>query len=195
MDKVELLIQGYARKKENGRWDATSATVLVQSAGKRVLIDPGVDPAELKIRLTNRQLRLDDIDIVTSTHSHYDHSRNVRLFEKTRIFNLFSAYHLKDLSEKRLMIPDTDIEILFTPGHVDKHASFLIDTAGGKYAVAGDVFWWEDGEQQKTDTASLLDHRDLLAKNDDKLRHSRLLLINTADYIIPGHGKEFAVSR
>jgi hypothetical protein len=48
---IKVLIQGYACRKENGRWDATSTTVLVQSTDKLILIDPGSDPENLKSRV------------------------------------------------------------------------------------------------------------------------------------------------
>jgi glyoxylase-like metal-dependent hydrolase (beta-lactamase superfamily II) len=195
MDTVKLLIQGYARKKENGRWDATSATVLIQSAGKLALIDPGVNPSELIRALKNEQLSPEDIDIVAVSHSHYDHARNTRLFEKDKIFDLSPLFRQRDLPAKPLMIPNTNIEIIITPGHVDKHAAFLVDTNKGKYAVSGDVFWWEDREQQKVDPASLISHKDPVAKNDEILQNSRLKLLEIADYIIPGHGEEFAVPK
>jgi glyoxylase-like metal-dependent hydrolase (beta-lactamase superfamily II) len=140
-------------------------------------------------------LCLDEIDIVVITHSHYDHARNRRLFNEAKILNLSDLYHQREPSQEHELIPDTNIEIRITPGHVDKHASFLVDTLSGKYAIAGDVFWWEDGEEQKTDIQSLIEHKDRLAKNDDLLRKSRMDLINIADIIIPGHGREFTVLR
>jgi hypothetical protein len=56
MDEVKILIQGHARRKPDGRWDATSATVLVRSAGKFVLIDPGVNSFTFNKRASKRGL-------------------------------------------------------------------------------------------------------------------------------------------
>jgi glyoxylase-like metal-dependent hydrolase (beta-lactamase superfamily II) len=70
-----------------------------------------------------------------------------------------------------------------TPGHVDKHVSFLINTASAKYAIAGDVFWWEEGQEQKVAPKSLIDQIDPVAKNADVLHKSRANLIDIADCI------------
>jgi glyoxylase-like metal-dependent hydrolase (beta-lactamase superfamily II) len=192
MDKLKILIPGYARKEASGCYKATSMAVLVQSDGKNVLIDPGLYPQELKAALQRENLRLEDIDIVTVTHSHLDHARNSKLFAKNKVLNIFSLY--KQIPEN-LIIPGTQIRVIYTPGHVPEHVSFLVDTVEGKYAIAGDVFWWEDSEVQATDTASLLAHADPLAKDVALLKKSRQKLISVADYIIPGHGKTFKVPR
>jgi glyoxylase-like metal-dependent hydrolase (beta-lactamase superfamily II) len=191
VDSVKIIIQGYARRKDNDRWDATSTTVLVQSAGKLILIDPGCDPEKLKSALKNDRLSLDDIDIVIVSHSHYDHSRNTRLFVKNKVCNISLFFQRQELIKNTVLIPGTEIIVLRTPGHVDRHVAFLVNTAAGKCAIAGDVFWWEDGQEQKVDFQSLINQDDPLAKNMSVLQNSRLNLIKCADFIIPGHGKEF----
>ncbi|MGD1118117.1 MAG: MBL fold metallo-hydrolase [Dehalococcoidales bacterium] len=192
MDKLKILIPGYARKGAFGRYKATSMAVLVESEGKNVLIDPGLYPRDLKAALQRENLRIEDIDIVTFTHSHTDHARNCKLFAKNKVIDFFSLY--KQIPEN-LVIPGTQIQVIYTPGHVPKHISFLATTAEGKYAIAGDVFWWEDSETQETDTASLLAHVDPLAKDEALLKKSRQKLLSIADYSIPGHGKTFQAPR
>ena len=44
-----------------------------------------------------------------------------------------------------------DIEIIDTPGHVSEHLSLLVDTSEGKVAIAGDVIWWSDMQEQIVD--------------------------------------------
>ena len=190
MDTVKVLIQGFAQKLPDGRWNATSTTTLVRSEGKNVIIDPGLFPEDIKDALQKEHLQISDIDWVVSSHSHQDHARNSKLFGKEKNFNPFLLY--KKIPGD-LVIPGTKIQVVYTPGHIDKHIAFLIDTAEGKCAVAGDVFWWEDDEEQKTDTDSLLVHVDPMAKDQKVLTESRKKLLSMADYIIPGHGKAFKV--
>jgi glyoxylase-like metal-dependent hydrolase (beta-lactamase superfamily II) len=160
-----------------------------------VLIDPGVDPSLLGYALRKENLTMNNIDLVAVTHSHYDHSRNSRMFEKSKIYNVHLYLKQQESPSDAIFIPGTGIRVVNTPGQVDKHVSFLVDTASGKCAIAGDVFWWEDGWEQKVDFQSLVSHIDPIAKNTDILLKSRLMLLNSSDIIIPGHGKEFIVPR
>jgi len=192
MDSVKILIKGYAQQEPGGRWHATSTTVLVRSNGKNVLIDPGMNPEELQKALYNERLTLEDIDIVVNSHSHMDHTRNSKLFDKSKVLNPFTQY--KQIPDD-LVIPGTQIKVVFTPGHVDKHLAFLVNTSEGKCAIAGDVFWWEDDEEQKTDIKSLIEHIDPAGKNQKVLQESRKKLLALGDYIIPGHGETFRVQK
>lgn len=193
MDEFQVIIQGYAQQEASGRWRATSTTTLIKSGGKLVLVDPGMNPGELKAAFIVADINPDDIDIVVATHSHLDHSRNCRRFDKTKVLDLFSLYKAQKNSLEKIFIPQTNIEVIFTPGHVDKHFALLFDTAGGKYAVAGDVFWWEDDEEQKVDTLSLIEHVDPVAKDQNVLQSNRKKLLDLIDFIIPGHGEVFHV--
>ena len=193
MDELKIIVQGYAQKIASGRYKATSTTVLIHSQGKYVLVDPGLNPNELKTVFSGENININDIDFVTATHSHLDHSRNSRLFDKAKFQDLFSIYQSEKNSAERIYIPETSIEVIHTPGHVDKHFSLLVNTAEGKYAIAGDVFWWEDNEEQKVDMLSLIEHTDPVAKDQDVLQNSRKKLLKIADYIIPGHGDVFPV--
>ncbi len=189
VDSVKVLITGYARQQENGRWDATSMTVLIRSAGKLVLVDPGCRPDELTAALRKEGLEVGDIDLVVNTHSHYDHTRNSRLFPKDRVLNLYQT-PLKQQPDP-WHVPGTDIRVVYSPGHVDKHIALLVQTEEGVCAVAGDVFWWPDGEEQRTDMESLLRYPDPVGKDQAQLEASRKRLLELADYVIPGHGKTF----
>lgn len=189
MDTLKIIVKGYADQFAPERYKATSTTVLVNSNGKNVLIDPGLYPKDLKTALAAKGLTLDDIDIVVSSHSHQDHVRNGKLFDKSKVLDVYSQ---KSIPE---MIPGTNIQVVVTPGHVDKHVSFIVDTPDGKYAVAGDVFWWEDKQEQKTDEKSLLSLVDPLAKDVELLQNSRQKLLAMAGFIVPGHGDVFAAPR
>lgn len=191
MDSVKVLITGYARQDKDGKWDATSMTVLVRSAGKLVLVDPGCRPDELTAALQNEGLEIRDIDLVVNTHSHYDHTRNSRMFARDRVLNLYQTPPRQQ--PEPWYVPGTEIRVVYTPGHVDKHIALLVVTEEGMCAVAGDVFWWQDSEEQDSDLESLLRHPDPVGKDQAQLEASRQKLLELADYIIPGHGTTFKV--
>jgi glyoxylase-like metal-dependent hydrolase (beta-lactamase superfamily II) len=192
VDSFKVLVRGYALKEKSGRYKASSTAVLVNSEGKPVLIDPGLYPKELKAALDRENIKIESIDIVTFSHSHQDHIRNYKLFDKSKVYDPFKQY--KKIPED-LYIPGTQIKVIHTPGHFDKHVAFLVDTAEGRYAIAGDVFWWEDTEEQKTDKTSLITHVDPLAEDMVLLQESRKKLLDLTDFIIPGHGGVFKVPR
>jgi glyoxylase-like metal-dependent hydrolase (beta-lactamase superfamily II) len=192
MDSVKVIVQGYAQKDAAGKWNATSTTVLVCSNGKNVLIDPGMNPEELKKALKNEHLTLGDINVIVNSHSHMDHAGNSKLFDKSLVFDPFTQY--KKIPEN-LVIPGTEIQVIHTPGHVDKHLAFVVETPEGRCAIAGDVIWWEDDEEQKTDLKSLLAHFDVAGKDQALIQKSREKLFRLADLVIPGHGKTFKVPR
>jgi glyoxylase-like metal-dependent hydrolase (beta-lactamase superfamily II) len=192
MDSVKLLIQGYAKQLPDGRWDATSATVLVRSGGKRVIIDPGEFPEALQAALEKEGLQISDIDWVVCSHSHGDHRKSSKLFPKDRIFDPFKLY--KKIPDN-LVIPGTEIKVVHTPGHVDNHIVFIVVTPEGRCGIAADVIWWADNEEQKTDTKSLVEHVDIAAKDMAEMMETRQNFFSMADYIIPGHGKVFKVPK
>ena len=68
MDEFKIIVQGYAQKKASGRYKATSTTVLVRSQGKLLLVDPGMNPSELKKAFAIENIKIDDIDIVVVSH-------------------------------------------------------------------------------------------------------------------------------
>ena len=60
-----------------------------------------------------------------------------------------------------------------------------------KVVVAGDVFWWIDGEQDTSSKEVLLRLEDPFVKDEKALQESRKKVLEIADWIIPGHGKIF----
>lgn len=63
-----------------------SAVTLLESEGRRVLVDSGLveDGDKLVAALAARGLVPDDIDTIVSTHLHYDHCGNHLLFKNAR---------------------------------------------------------------------------------------------------------------
>lgn len=192
---VKVLIEGYARQIDNG-WMASSTTTLVESDGKKIIIDPGCNRAKLLSELEKNNLNPTKIDFVVLSHNHTDHSLLAGIFENAKVLNDTEIYDNDHQIEHGGVIPGTNIKIIETPGHDQFHCAVVVeDEKLGRVVIAGDVFWWMDNEEQKTDADSLINHTDPYVKNEEILKNSRKKVLAIADFIIPGHGKIFKVDK
>ena len=187
MNKVKVLIQGYAKKIKGG-WLASSTVTFVQSGGKNVVVDPGCNRKRLLEELEDNGLKPGDVDFVLQTHNHTDHTLLTGVFEKAKVLNTDEIYDGDNQVEHKNKIPDTDLEIIQTPGHAPEHCSLVINTPEGVYVVAGDAFWWMDNEEQEINVEKE-DQAHPEEADMRKLIESRKKVLKIADYIIPGHGK------
>ncbi len=194
MAEIKILIEGYA-KEENGVWYASPATILIRDSGLNILVDPGANKELLLESLDKEGLKPENIDIVFLTHYHLDHILNIRLFPNKDIYDGNTINSNDKIVKYSGNIPNTNVQVIPTPGHAHEHCSLLVETKKGKIVSAGDVFWWKDNEEQKTDKESLMKHEDLYVKDKEALIKSRKKLLEIADYIIPGHGKMFKVEK
>jgi len=192
MAEVKILVQGYVKEK-NGAEFASSTTSLIQEMDLNIIVDPGMNRKLLLEALKKENLSLDKINYVILTHYHLDHSLLAGIFENAKILDNGEMYSWDGKIETHDgKVPGTDVEIIKTPGHDMFHCSVLVKTNEfGKVIIAGDVFWWEDDEEQKTDRESLIRHKDPYMKNKEELMKSRKKVLEMADYIIPGHGGMF----
>jgi len=179
MNEVKVLLEGHARKTSEG-WVANSAVVLVKSNGKNIIVDPGCEKKNLIDALKKEKMSEKDIDYVILTHSHEDHAMLLDIFSNAKVIT------------KGNSVPETDIKLLQTPGHTADHISVVISASESVYVIAGDVFWWMDGEEQIID----VNRKDPVHVFDmEKLVESRKKILEIADYVIPGHGKTFRVKK
>lgn len=193
MTKVKVLIKGYARKTKNG-WLASSTTTLIEDNGRKIIVDPGINKELLVKKLQKEGLSFNNIDIVFMTHYHPDHVFLASIFGKAKIFDGNTIYENDQEVDYENRIPGTTIEVILTPGHAHEHASLLVKTAKGSVIIAGDVFWWTDEEEQKTDNIeALINKEDPFTKDLQALKESRKKVLEIADWVIPGHGKTFKV--
>lgn len=195
MAKLKILVEGYARNTKRGYYEATSNTVLIEDRGKKILVDPGCNKSLLLSGLKKEGLKPKDIDFIFLTHYHPDHVLNIRLFPNIDVLDGDKIYRGDREISFKVKIPGTQIEVVETPGHAFEHATPLVKTKEGVVAVAGDLWWWEDGKQKGLDAKSLLSLADPFAKDKAALRKSRKKILQKADWIIPGHGKAFRPSR
>lgn len=191
MNKVTVLIEGYARPGENDSYIASPTTTLIESNGKKILVDPGANPNLLQI-LTTNNLTPKDIDIIYLTHYHIDHILNIRMFPNHIIYDGEIQWDKDNEILYQSNIPGTDIQIIKTPGHSTEHTSLLVKTEDqGIVCIAADLFWWEDGKQKSDTLEDLLNLKDPFATDEKALKESRKKILDIADWIIPGHGKMF----
>ena len=192
MNKVKILIEGYAEINPDDTWNATSTTTLIDTGKLKIIVDPGCNRPLLSGALKKEKLKTLDIAYVFISHYHPDHCTLMGIFENATIFDSMQWQNGPvggDLKGK--FLPDTDIEIIKTPGHSSEHASLLVNTKDGKIIVGADVFWWKEGEEQTVD----VEKHDDFSTDQKLLTESRKKILEIADFIIPGHGMMFKVNK
>ncbi|MEK6847852.1 MAG: MBL fold metallo-hydrolase [Nanoarchaeota archaeon] len=194
MAEVKVLIEGYALRGKEEK--ATSTSVLVKTKNFNLIADPGMDRNLLLKSLKRENLRINDINYIFLSHYHMDHSLLTGIFENAQVLYTEDVYSFDgQISERGVNLLGEEIEIIKTPGHNSDCRTMLVKTQQGIIAIAEDVFWWWDDEKQKTEFNSLMKHKDQFATDNKKLKESRKLVLEKADYIIPGHGKIFKVKK
>jgi|SRR5680860_262262 len=193
MTEIKVLIEGYAKEIKGG-WKASSSVVLVRNRKKNMLIDTGCNRKKLIDALKKEKIQIEDIDFVILTHNHLDHTLLAGIFENAKVLTTEEMYKNDKQVEHSNNVPGTDLKIIQTPGHCNEHCSVVIPVGKETYVVAGDVFWWIDGEKQFVDV-NQIDDAHANEVNMKKLIQSRKKLLKIADYIIPGHGKIIRVKR
>ena len=194
MSEINILVEGYAKKRDNG-WVVSSTAVLIKDNDLNILVDPGTNRKMLLKALTMESLKPNDIDMIFLTHYHLDHVLNIRLFPEADIYDGDTVNIGDKIIDYSGNIPGTEVEVVETPGHAYEHASLLVNTSQGKIVVAGDLFWWNDGEEPKMDKEYLMDLDDPYVKSQQDLKRSRRKILDLADYIIPGHGRMFKINK
>lgn len=185
------MVEGYARPGENGSYVASPSSYLVEAGDKKILVDPGANKEKLLVALEKLNLTPEDISFVYLSHYHPDHFLNIKMFPFQDVVDgeMIWKDDKEEFHQGNLNIEG--IEILKTPGHSPEHTSLLVVTDEGVVCLAQDVFWWEDGKQKSDTEEDLLNLEDPFMTDKDALLQSRKLVLEKADWIIPGHGKKF----
>ena len=193
MADVRILNKGRVVKEGDG-WNAVPNTILITDGKERILVDPGNHPRLIDI-MEVRSIWPEEIRTIFLTHTHLDHILNLKLFPDAVAIDRWWIYDGTRMIPHEKTIPNTEIEIVPTPGHSHDHASLIVPTSNGKTAICGDLFWWEEEQEQKTDYSSLLFRDDVFAVDRDKLLSSRRTILRMADHFIPGHGEPFVITK
>jgi len=182
MAEVKILFLGYYSLVSAGRSCPTIS--LVRDEDLKIIVDPGTVPNQQIIidKLKAEGLTPDDINIVLITHSHMDHYRNIGMFKNAKGFDYWGWVEGDVFTDYTTPI-SKDIDIIKTPGHSPLDITMLVKTKEGTVAICGDVFWQENFPE-----------KDPFADNLKILAKSREMVLNSADFIIPGHGEMFKVT-
>lgn len=145
----------------------------------------------------DNKMHLSDVQTVVGTHLHTDHIGNLNMFPKSKQIvgdqeSLGDLFRF-DLFKTNLnnMILDKDIELWYTPGHTSNDVSVIVRNVDrlGTVAITGDLF----------ESSNDLDNENIWIEAgsfDEKLQRSnRKLILDLADYIVPGHGPMFKVTK
>lgn len=192
MDKITILVEGYAHPGEDDIYVASPTSTLIYHQDKKILVDPGTNATSLLEALGKESLKPEDIDILFLSHYHPDHFLNIRLFPNHDLYDGSMLWRKDEEIAYTKKLPGTEIQVIPTPGHAPEQCSLIVETKEyGIVCVAQDVFWWEDGKQKSDTVKDLMDLKDPFAADEKALKESREKVLEIADWIIPGHGKMF----
>jgi glyoxylase-like metal-dependent hydrolase (beta-lactamase superfamily II) len=196
----------------------------IEGPACRVLVDAGVTADRFTRRgfratqiqtveegLARYGLEPGDIDLLILTHSHYDHTANLRLFPQAKVViqerELHQIRHPFPYTQPRLPADfqelfvgarwetvrgdtriDDGIELLFTPGHSAGGQSVAVRTAQGKAIITG----WCALQENLDPPASFRERGypftiSASHTNPVELYDSTQRVIETADVILPCH--------
>jgi len=194
-NRVTVLTPGYVLPMEgrgflpgaqpDGARKVASTVSVVQGQDTVLIVDPGM--ATPKVWANNLDtlhalgITPKDVTHVFISHHHPDHTTHLGLFPNAVIVDFWATYK-DDLWEDH---PDhyklaPGIKIVRTPGHTKEDASLLVATKEGTYAFTH--LWWGPNLEPKEDP---------LAEDPDGLNTYRQMILQQADWIVPGHGSMF----
>lgn len=192
----------YMKKMQSGGTGASTVTLI--NGENLLVVDTGFEREadatmmnekknneNLKWLLCQEGLTPEDIDYVFFTHLHMDHVGNYRVFTNARFFMSTYEYERSSIPNSE-PVDDHDeimenVSVLYTPGHTKGHCSVKVELED-TMVIAGDAIvsltyllkgkFWSYNPDYYSDEAS---------------QESVRKIVDTADYIIPGHGSLFKV--
>lgn len=197
---VNILQKGYCREvddQRNPHFVADCSVCLITGKFSPILVDTSGPWNKNKLISDIKQAgyEYDDIEWVICTHGHSDHIGNLNLFTKAKFivgFDVFkdNAYEVFDFKEKDAVYKiNNDVTVFATPGHTNADVSVLVkNTEKGFIVIAGDIFENENDIKEPNQWQSL-------SENIEIQKTSRKSILSQADYIVPGHGDMFKVTK
>lgn len=197
--RIVVLRDGYGYTDEAGTYRAngTISLVRIPSEGIALLVDTGSpwDRELLIQRLQENGVTPTDVTHVVCTHGHVDHVGNLNVFTMAAhmvshdIVQEGDKYTIHELTDDNPFVISNNITVIPTPGHTSRDVSVVVrGTDQGVVVVAGDLF---ECEADLRDSKLWRDNSEF-PELHEKSRESVLAI---ADWIVPGHGSMFKVTR
>lgn len=182
MTTVHLLHAGYAGDRVG------SSIVLVRDADALIVVDPGMVARRSLILDPLRELGVapEAVTHVFLSHHHPDHTVNIALFPNAEVVDFWARYR-----DDLWLDHDGDgyhlsanSQLWLTPGHTEEDATLLVEAHDGVYAMTH--LWWREDRTPAEDP---------LAWDQGAIDQNRERVLAVADFVIPGHGGAFRVTR
>jgi glyoxylase-like metal-dependent hydrolase (beta-lactamase superfamily II) len=164
-----------------------TSSVILYFGVETIVIDAGsrMYRREIEEKL-EKYINPDRLRLFIATHYHHDHIDNSDLFPHAdRILDYGRVTPdgiMTSYNDASFIDCPPDIQIFATPGHVKNHIAVKIVIDGIRYVCAGDAI--------RYDVLNMTHQPDYLT---DEYISSARRIFEEADFIIPGHGKPFAV--
>ena len=101
MNKLKILVEGYAKPGPGTTYQASPTCVLIYHNDLKILVDQGANKERLLNALKEEDLVPNDIDILFLSHYHPDHFLNLKLFPNNALF-INSSWVLRKNNQSKL---------------------------------------------------------------------------------------------
>ncbi|KAE9413656.1 hypothetical protein Angca_010065 [Angiostrongylus cantonensis] len=198
--KLTILRNGSANQTNDGYYNFVASITLVEDNGMNILVDSGLGTdingrMELLKALQKQNIAPPNIDIVVTTHGHPDHAGGVHDFPDAIHYQGWYIHHhtifnLSSLFESNQHSLTDNVYLVKSAGHSsDDIAVVIIDEENmGKVVIAGDTFI----RREDLDYPMMWQP---LSANETEQAISRRTIICQANWIVPGHGAPFQVTK
>lgn len=171
-------------ERDDGARLVASTVALIEAGDAIIIVDPGMVSGDIDLvkKIESAGVEKESITHVFISHHHPDHTVRIGMFPNATVVDFWGSYN-NDLWEDhgdRFEIAK-NVMVMRTPGHTDEDASLVVVAEDGTYVFTH--VWWNENMEPKTDP---------LAEDHNNLIESRRMVIEIADFIIPGHGQMFA---
>lgn len=188
MIQLDILAVGNLERDDEGKiLEANSTSVLIRTPDHLIVVDPSTKYMRPAVKTSFKQIGVfpHDVDIVVLTHAHGDHTENLDLYRKAKVY-IHSGSSV-EIPGATLVEGDEfriceGVRMVHTPGHCPEECSVFVE-ADRKYVIAGDTIPLEDNFRKNVPPAFNTDP-ELALESIKKIR-------KYADVVIPGHGFPF----